>query len=117
MFGQTGTGKSFTMSGIESRAARGLFRAIDAIDCRGERPEVTLQFVELCGSKEIRDLLVRGRGGDPPVKLADDDDGSVRLRNAASLDAASPEELLEKIARAKGRRATEAAIIYIRIEV
>ena len=51
------------------------------------------------------------------MKLADDDDGSVRLRNAASLEAASPEELLEKIARAKGRRATEAAIIYIRIEV
>ena len=114
MFGQTGTGKSFTMSGIESRAVRGLFQAIDAIDSqpadrpRGERPAVTLQFVELCGSKEVRDLLVTGRGTDAPVKLADNDDGSVRLLNAVSLVIASPAELLEKIALAKGQRATEA---------
>ena len=114
MFGQTGTGKSFTMSGIESRAAHGLFQAIGAVDSQpadrpgGERPAVTLQFVELCGSKEVRDLLVTGRGTDAPVKLADNDDGSVRLLNAVSLVIASPAELLEKIALAKGQRATEA---------
>ena len=66
---------------------------------------VTIQFVELCGSKEIRDLLVK-KSGD--VKLAEDKDGSVRILNAASCVVTSPEELLSRILVAKGRRATEA---------
>ena len=66
---------------------------------------MTIQFVELCGSKEIRDLLVKKSG---EVKLAEDKDGSVRIPNAASCEVTSPEELLSRILVAKGRRATEA---------
>jgi len=108
MYGQTGCGKSYTMSGIETRTAHGLFQAIDSnISNRpkDKRPVVTIQFVELCGSKEIRDLLVKKSA---EVKLADDEDGSVRLLNAASHEVKTPEDLLERIMLAKGRRATEA---------
>jgi len=109
MYGQTGCGKSHTMSGIETRMAHGLFQAIDSKllgnEPRDERPVVTIQFVELCGSKECRDLLVKKSG---EVKLADDEDGSVRILNAASCEVTSPEDLLGRIMLAKGRRATEA---------
>ena len=105
MFGQTGSGKSHTMSGIETRTVHGLFQSIESISS-DDKPNVTLQFVELCGSKEIRDLLVKKSGG--KVKCVDQDDGSVRLLNAVSCEIKSPEELLSKIALAKSRRATEA---------
>lgn len=108
MYGQTGCGKSYTMSGIETRTAHGLFQAIDSQfsgKSQSPVPVVTVQFVELCGSKEVRDLLVK-KSGD--VKLADDEDGSVRLLNAVSHEVNSPEDLLGRIMLAKGRRATEA---------
>ncbi|KAL7536128.1 hypothetical protein ACHAXR_006937 [Thalassiosira sp. AJA248-18] len=110
MYGQTGCGKSFTMTGIEARTAHGLFQAIDPNFADKPqnvtpRPVVSIQFVELCGSKEIRDLLVKKTG---EVKLADDEDGSVRLLNAASCEVKSPEDLIAKIELAKSRRATEA---------
>lgn len=55
MYGQTGCGKSFTMSGIELRTARGLFRALQGTDRHiSDNHTVTMQFVELCGSKECR---------------------------------------------------------------
>ena len=100
--------KSHTMSGIESRTAHGLFQAIDSLSAKEPesiRPTVTMQFVELCGSKECKDLLNPNSG---EVKLADDDDGSVRLLNATCLKVLSPEDLMSHILLAKGRRATEA---------
>jgi len=108
MYGQTGCGKSHTMSGIETRTAHGLFQAIDSNFSdknQSARPIITMQFVELCGSKEVKDLLVKRSG---EVKLADDEDGSVRLLNAASHEVTTPADLLERIMLAKGRRATEA---------
>ena len=108
MYGQTGCGKSHTMSGIETRASHGLFQAIDfkfARKPQGDRPVVTIQFIELCGSKVCNDLLVKKSG---EVKLVDAEDGSVHLLNATTIEVTSPEELLGQIMLAKGRRATEA---------
>lgn len=108
MYGQTGCGKSHTMSGIETRTSHGLFKAIESMYMgkhQVDRPKITIQFVELCGSKECRDLLVKNSG---EVKLLDSEDGSVQLLNAESLEVVSPEELLGQILLAKGRRATEA---------
>lgn len=96
------------MSGIESRATHGLFEAIESLftgKLETSRPTVSMQFVELCGSKECKDLLDPKLG---EVKLADDEDGSVRLLNAASFEIKSPDDLLAHISLAKGRRATEA---------
>ncbi len=96
------------MSGIENRTAAGLFRVIDSLYPRKieeEFPNLSLQFVELCGSKECKDLLSPKLGD---VKLADDEDGSVRLLSAKSFEVKSAEDLMAKITLAKGRRATEA---------
>ncbi|KAL7436461.1 hypothetical protein ACHAXM_005372 [Skeletonema potamos] len=116
LYGQTGCGKSYTMSGIEERTANGIFQAIDSLraskdygsdnsttDDAGQA--VTLQFVELSGNG-IRDLLVAK--STEMVKLLDDEDGICRLLNATSIDITSPEHLLEKVAEGKSRRATEA---------
>jgi kinesin family protein 2/24 len=108
MYGQTGCGKSHTMSGIETRASQGLFQAIDfrfAGKPHSDRPTVTIQFVELCGSKVCNDLLVKNSC---EVKLVDAEDGSVHLLNATSIEVQSSEELFGQIMLAKGRRATEA---------
>ena len=109
LYGQTGCGKSYTMSGIEERAAKGIFQAIASY----ERDDITtsdgacsITMVELCGNKEIKDLLTAK--SEEAVKLLDDEDGVCRLLNATSVDVTSPEHLLRKIAEGKSRRATEA---------
>ena len=89
------------MSGIETRTVNGLFEAVDSKPDE-ERPVVSLQFVELSGSK-TKDLLVKKSG---EIKLREDD-GTVKM-NAASLEVTSAEELLKQIMLAKSRRATEA---------
>lgn len=118
LYGQTGCGKSYTMSGIEERAAKGIFQAIaslrasnensanDGTSASNDAGQVTLQFVELCGNKEIKDLLCAK--SKEVVRLLEDEDGICRLLNAKSVDITSPEHLLQKIAEGKSRRATEA---------
>jgi kinesin family protein 2/24 len=86
------------MTGIEARAAGGLFR--NNID--GTTP-VTIQFVELCGSKECKDLLSPSSSD---VKIRDNEDGSVQM-TSTSMEISSPDELLHAIQLAKSRRATE----------
>lgn len=96
------------MSGIENRTATGLFHVINSLypcESEGGFHSLSIQFIELCGSKECKDLLSPKLG---EVKLADDEDGSVRLLNAKSLEVKSAEDLIAKITLAKGRRATEA---------
>lgn len=113
LYGQTGCGKSYTMSGIEERAAKGIFQAIaslngdsDGTTVSNDAGQVTLQFVELCGNKEIKDLLCAK--SKEVVKLLEDEGGICRLLNAKSVDITSPEHLLQKIEEGKSRRATEA---------
>ena len=101
------------MSGIEERTAKGIFQAIASLRASNDdgtnnddAGQVTLQFVELSGNKEIKDLLCAK--SKEVVKLLDDEDGICRLLNAKSIDITSPEHLLQKIAEGKSRRATEA---------
>ena len=90
-------GKSHTMSGIESRAARGLFQNI------GNNTTMMVQFVELCGSKDCKDLLSPSLS---EVKIRDSEDGSVQM-TSISMEVSTPDELLDAIEVAKSRRATE----------
>lgn len=117
LYGQTGCGKSYTMSGIEERTARGIFQAIASLRAENENigddsrvnnntGQITLQFVELCGTKEINDLL--SAKNKEAVKLVDDEDGSCKMLNATSIAISSSEQLLHKIKEAKSRRSTEA---------
>lgn len=92
-------GKSHTISGIEERTVIDLFQILDGSST------VTIQFVELCGSKECKDLLSPSLSA---VKIRDNVDGSVELSNATALDVSTPEDLADAIRSAKSRRATEA---------
>jgi len=108
MYGQTGCGKSHTMAGIEKRMASTIFSKCGG-ESKGGRIVISLTFVELCGNK-INDLLIKGSSGVKvlDIKVLDLDDGTVRLLNASVIEVKSPEELLDQILLAKGRRATEA---------
>ena len=85
LYGQTGCGKSYTMSGIEERTARGIFQAIASLRSGndnmniGDDNRVNIQFVELQGNKEINDLLSSKNKG--AVKLVDDEDGACLILN------------------------------------
>jgi kinesin family protein 2/24 len=100
LYGQTGCGKSYTISGIEERTARGIFSRVN------NTGQISLQFVELCGNKEINDLL--SSKNKEAVKLVDDEDGSCRMLNATSITISSSQQLLDKMKEAKSRRSTEA---------
>jgi len=102
MFGQTGSGKSHTMAGIEERAVWGVFEELAA--CDNAYAVVAVQFVELSG-KSCKDLL--GDAGEDVI-LAEDTNGSVKLLNAESIVVRSANELAKAISKGKSRRATEA---------
>ena len=105
MFGQTGSGKTHTMTGIEERAAKGIFdRLAEAEADGGGGAVVAVQFVELSG-KSCKCLL---SDDEEEVSLAEQKDGSVRLLNAESVGVGSADELADAIALGKSRRATEA---------
>jgi hypothetical protein len=99
MFGQTGSGKTHTMSGMEEHMTNSLFELLENEEYQSH---VTVQFVELSG-KLCRDLLEDG-----DVRVAENEDGSVRLLNAACRGATDAKELYEIICYGKRRRATEA---------
>lgn len=102
MFGQTGSGKSHTMTGIEERMANGIF---DELAAAGNADAVmSVQFVELAG-KICRDLL--GDTGEE-VTLAEAKDGSVKLMGAETIEVKTTEDLARAIELGKSRRATEA---------
>ena len=103
---QTGAGKTHTISGIEARMASTIFQTI-ATNSRQDERLVTIQFVELCGSKDIRDLFVAKKKPKQEVKIVDTEDMVVML-NASELEVKTPEELLSRIMLAKSRRKTEA---------
>ena len=102
MFGQTGSGKSHTMTGIEERTTNGIF---DELSAAGNADAIiSVQFVELAG-KICRDLL--GDDGEE-VTLAEAKDGSVKLMGAETVEIKTPEDLAKAIELGKSRRATEA---------
>jgi kinesin family protein 2/24 len=96
------------MAGIEKRMASTIFSKC-GVESKGDIIVISLTFVELCGNK-INDLLIKGSSGVKvlDIKALDLDDGTVRLLNASVIEVKSPEELLDQILLAKGRRATEA---------
>ena len=78
LFGQTGTGKTFTLRETLGRVVR-------VFD--GERVE--LRFLELAGKKACRDLLNAGA----PVKVLSDADETVHFVGAASVEATTAADL------------------------
>ena len=79
-----------------------IFDAVDTISGQS----VSLQFIELCGTREINDLLVKR--SNETVKLVDQDDGTCKVLGAITVQVASADELMSAIHMGKSRRATEA---------
>lgn len=101
MFGQTGSGKSHTMSGIEEYAA-----AVLVPEASAQAPVAGhLSFFEIAGSKCL-ELLGDAPGSE--LQLMQGADGRVTPVGAARVAVTSAAQLLEIIALAKSRRATSA---------
>jgi kinesin family protein 2/24 len=112
MFGQTGSGKTYTMTAMEELLAADVFTfdpntTTNTASATGKlKVEVCVQYLELCG-KICRDLLDDSRA---EVRIVDnnDEDGSVCFVNATSVVVETAEELVNVMAEAKQRRATQA---------
>ncbi|GAB5371708.1 hypothetical protein AAMO2058_001602900 [Amorphochlora amoebiformis] len=93
--GQTGTGKTFTITGMQELVARQLFS--------GEGKErIQVEFFELFG-KECRDLLADRK----TVHLRSDGNNRVHARGATQAVARCTEELIAILAKGNATRAIE----------
>lgn len=125
MYGQTGSGKTHTMKGIEEYASEVLLPRTEAeaaanhaavvaegaaaadddgVDGEGPPPLGHLSFFEIAGTRCI-ELLGDRHGRE--LALKQDADGRVQPVGATRAPVRSAEGLLELIAIAKSRRATE----------
>jgi kinesin family protein 2/24 len=98
MFGQTNSGKSHTMQGLEEHVAHDLFG-------NNKATVVSVVFLELSG-KTCRDLLAN-HNNHGVVNIRDRSDGSVHMVGATTVQVSSSGDLLAVLARAKQRRATK----------
>ena len=102
MFGQTGSGKSHTMSGIEERTANEIFELVRSTS--KHIINVKIQFIEICG-KNCKDLL---SSDSKEVKFFDGDSNSgdaVCIMHATSIDVENSTEFLNVIKTGKNQRA------------
>jgi kinesin family member 2/24 len=99
MFGQTGAGKTYSMSAIEARLARDLFTS-------GEHLSVQVRCLEISGKRCV-DLLQKLK---PEVSLVESSDGRVDFKNSVFMMAQSQEQLSRILAHAKKRRSTKATL-------
>jgi kinesin family protein 2/24 len=99
-FGQTGTGKTHTVHGVEREIADALFHAKVP---GNELPTVVVVVFEMRG-KKCRDLLAGGS----ELRLLQDADGEVHVVGAHKRWCASKAELLDAFAAAHALRSTKA---------
>ena len=97
-YGQTGTGKTFTMSAILESAGVDLFAAASA------DAEVYVTIIEILGSK-LTDLTTGGS-----ASLMEDKFGELQLRGAEERKVESADELLDVAHRALADRVTRATM-------
>jgi len=104
-YGQTGTGKTFTIAGpsenpgIMTRCLSDVFAGLPATG-----NELYYEYVQLY-MDEFKDLLAESKAA---LKLVDGRDGGVRVQNVTSCKAGSTDEVLAAVAAGARRRATRA---------
>lgn len=103
MNGQTGSGKSHTMKGLECAIAADLFQT-DV--CRDRLSSVTITMLEVMGAK-VTDLL----NGQKVVSVCDDGASGIALVGASACPITCPEDLTQAIARGTSLRATESTTV------
>ena len=106
MYGPTGSGKSYTMSGIQKRLSCELFQLLS----HDNSAEVRLICVELTG-KKCKDLLLSSKKAVScsDIKIVDADVKSCQpaiIMNANSIKVSSSSEFMQVINQANKRRAT-----------
>jgi len=101
VFGQTGSGKTYTMRAIEHMAVQELFSRL------GEGTEVSLTYFELAGRKAL-DLLTDQKS---EIRLREEEDGCFRPHDCEEAVVTSADALLQVMAEAAARRATEATTV------
>jgi kinesin family protein 2/24 len=99
-FGQTGSGKTYSMTAMERFVAEELFLC-NRQEPQCDKAEVVLQCLELSG-KLCRDLI-----GNSEVRVMEQGDNTVHFVNAESVSVSSVEDLMQALAQAKARRATQ----------
>jgi len=104
ILGCAGSGKTYTMTDIEERAAYDIFGCDDSVT--GVMPSVSIQYVELCG-KQCSDLI--GSVGNF-VRVVESDSGYFQFKGAVSKAASNAKEMLMILSDAKRRLATQASI-------
>lgn len=98
LFGQTGTGKTYTARGVLDRLVPDLFK---------ETSEVSLTCYELAGTRGGREGFFDLLAERAPVKCLTGEDGNVHVRGAKLVSCRSPDELHEAIATGLAWRASE----------
>ena len=88
LFGQTGTGKTFTAQAVQQRAAEELFAGLATVGTGEARVE--LSFYEMCGSSFFDLLNARA-----PLSVLTDGEGHVHVRGASSRAVSSAAALQE----------------------
>lgn len=101
VFGQTGSGKTYSMRAIERMAVQELFRRLEA------GTEISLTYFELAGRKAL-DLLTDQKS---EIRLREEEDGCFRPHDCEEAVVTSAEALLQVMAEAAARRATEATTV------
>jgi len=107
-YGQTSTGKTYTMHGILMAAGKDLFRMTkDNADCNDHGPiastsltSVRISCMELY-NEELRDLLCNSTGS---LSIQEDRRGNVQIPNLTERMAANIDELMEVIQIAEENR-------------
>jgi len=97
MYGATGSGKTYTMTAMQERAAGAI--------CTGGA--VRLSMFEIAG-KEVRDLL--GPGGPAPVTLRENAEGDLDFGGATLHPCGQAEELLRLLTLGQQRRSTSSTL-------
>jgi hypothetical protein len=99
MFGQTGTGKTYTAQGILHQLADDLFADASHV--------ISVLVYELAGSRGGREACFDLLNEHKQVKCLTGEDGQVHVRGARTLQCANAEEFLEAIRTAFAYRTSE----------
>ncbi|KAI9179171.1 Kinesin- motor protein [Blastocladiella emersonii ATCC 22665] len=116
-YGQTGTGKSFTINGdvseVDGRFSpnagmipRALYNLFETLELSGSEFTVKLSCIEIY-NENLRDLLALGPNP-PPIRLSTDRSGSVVLQFQEEASVQTAHEAMQRVQEASRRRQTAA---------
>ncbi|EED89602.1 kinesin motor protein-like protein, partial [Thalassiosira pseudonana CCMP1335] len=113
-YGQTSTGKTYTMHGIICSAARDIFQNVEDREESGKKESQSLTIVKVACmelyNEELRDLLVNNgnSSSSPALSIKEDRKGNVQIPNLTEQRVSSVDDLLTVIHAADMNRSVGA---------